>query len=250
MKLIEKISKNTFAERITKNYSITVRIVCNAILLPLIFLCFIMMMICNLKEQFQLVLVFFICLIILTSLLLLIQHKERMRIIKNDPKLESIIIRKTNWYSYDTYDYAKFIAIMKKRITKSLRNKDGLVSKSLINMLITELKENTEQLTKKYITFGVILAFLINPFLTLYSGKFVAYTFTHTFYLALITNAIAIAGIIYLAFIITNSQNIYLGFTKGYFTRINLIEQLYDIKADRLLNSGKLVKRSTYEVSN
>jgi len=138
---------------------------------------------------------------------------------------------------------------MKEKTTEILKNKEGIVSKSLTDILIAKLEENKDQHIKKYITFGVILAFLVNPFFTHYSEKFVDYTLTNPLYLAWIANTV-LAGLIYLAYIFTNIQSIYLGLVEGHSTEAALIEQLYDIKADILLNSSRSVKRSLYSSSS
>ena len=129
---------------------------------------------------------------------------------------------------------------MKEKISISLLDEDNKIELSLIEMLILELKGINELFVKKYVTFGVVLAFLANPIYGIYSQKFANIAFSYSPVLGIVLHVCGIFIILQFTFILVNSKEIYLGITKDYYARLDLIEQLNNIKVDNLLKSKKL----------
>ncbi|MBB5644885.1 hypothetical protein [Pedobacter cryoconitis] len=239
MELIEELLNNTFYHRVTKKYSSSARRMSN-ILLPLTLFCFAMFIaLIALNNQFLAGGIFFLAFLVFLLLLTFLHDKEKIRIIEGSPDIASIIIKKAKWYSFETYDIAKFNKIMKGLTSNCLRDGNGTIVMSLVEMLIVELKETNERFVKKYVAFGVILAFLVNPMYGIYSQKYVNLAFSFPPVLGMVMHVFGIFFVLYITYFLVNTKEVYLGFTKDYYSRLRLIEQLYNIKADNLLNSKR-----------
>lgn len=236
MKFTDLLLKHTFYQTISKKDKKSIRY------LGLAFLALgylgITLTLIVLPEQPKWVILSLLLFVFIVYVMIKIQNRQRKRIINNNKEICGMV-------KYDgiflVIDSEKFQALMKKKIRQKLQNKRHLINEELLDFCLNELQETNKTTIGNVIQFGVILAFLFNPFLSSYitdNSKIIfSQGYLSTFYLI---------SILIFTLILFKSDKVLLGLNQSYISRKDLIKILIEIKIDTLKEKFEINVQETH----